>query len=457
MVKGEAFLPVVSRLGLLTAALLSVLGLLSTSRQADAQVQVVAQADGQRQITMPVADFAKLAITRGEFDLAREVLLPVVEAEPANIEARFLLAEIDAQRQNYPSAVARYRDILKDNPGLLRVRLDLAAALFQMGEDESSAYNFRLVLASPDLPENVRANVMDFLTVIRKRKKYDLRGAFSVSPDTNINAGTGKNEITLFGLPFTPSATTKQKSGVGIVASAYGEYRIHLGDNFRLRANTTAWRAEYPTGAFDDTILNFQAGPQYVSQYWDISLLTVVTRRWFGNDPFSVGVGPRVEATYSGFERWNLNTIFQYQTVDYHSQTFQNGDTFDVTFYPRYFLSTTSYVWPILGLLRTHAADPAFSNFGYRLGAGYHQELAGGITFELQPEFLIQDFKAASATFGSKRRDRMIRASVSLYNRTWSLWDFSPVFNYTYTNNISNQGLFGYQRHQVQFGLTKEY
>jgi hypothetical protein len=414
------------------------------------------QALADETVTLPALDFARLAILQKQYDAARAILEPLAKAHPKDIEPRFLLAEISAEEGNFKDAVDRYRAILLDYPDNIRVRLDLAAALYQLGEDESATYNFQLVLAD-DLPDNVRENVMKFLSEIRHRKHYTINAMLSVAPDTNLNAGTGKNELTLFGLPFTTSSETQQHSGVGVVGSLFGEYRFFLDDHFRIRTNATLWRVDYPGGRFDDMIATMQVGPQFLNGVWDVSLLAVYTQRWYGNDPYNKGVGPRIEANYNGFERWSIGTTFQYLSLDYHSQTFQNGDFFDVSLYPTYFLSPTSYVWPVLGIFRTQATDDAFSNFGYRIGAGYHKELAGGITVEVGAEFLIADYDAPSSLFETTRRDRTIRPSFSIYKRNLTVLDFSPVFTYTFTDNISNQDLFAYRRHQFQIGLTKQF
>ena len=101
---------------------------------------------------------------------------------------------------------------------------------------------------------------MGYLHAIRARRRYQFSVAASLAPDTNLNAGTGQSEITLFGLPFTPSDTLKKKSGVGATVSLSGEDRYPLSDDLRLRSNATLWRAEYPGGQFDDMILQDRAG-----------------------------------------------------------------------------------------------------------------------------------------------------------------------------------------------------
>ena len=69
-------------------------------------------------------------------------------------------------------AVDAFRSILVNSPELVRVRLELAHALFLKGEDILARRHFEQVLAG-NLPPAVVANIARFLRVIRARRKVD--------------------------------------------------------------------------------------------------------------------------------------------------------------------------------------------------------------------------------------------------------------------------------------------
>ena len=94
--------------------------------------------------------------------------------------------------------------MLARNPDLPRVRLDLALAYFQAGEDGNAAYHFRLALGAKDLPAIVRARALFFLDQIRRRKAWSVTGSVAILPDNNINAATSAKLVNLFGLPSAP-------------------------------------------------------------------------------------------------------------------------------------------------------------------------------------------------------------------------------------------------------------
>jgi outer membrane protein len=415
-----------------------------------------APAETANTITLGPLPFARAAIATGNYRAAQSVLDALLARDPGDVEANFLRATLDARQGRRDVAIARFRRILRDHPGLVRVRLDYAQALFDAGDDDAAEYNFRLALDA-DLPAPVRENAMAYLHAIRARRRYSLSAALSLAPDTNINAGTGLNEITLFGLPFAPGAAARKKSGLGVMAALAGEYRYPLGETVRLRSNASLWRSDYAGGRFDDMIVRAELGPQLVLQDWSLSALGVYTQRWYANDPFDVGAGPRIEAVYHGFERWRIEGNVEYLRLGYHTETFQNGDYVSANLSPDFALPPSAFLRPIIGVYRQLAASPAFADTGVRFGLGYHQELGRGITAELQGEVFLSYYDGPNALFGTTRRDQTLRVTASAYRRDWIVFGLNPVLSVVYTRNASNQALFAYRRTQFELGFTKAF
>src|SRR6185437_10249146 len=133
-------------------------------------------------------DAARLAITVGDLKTARDILTIALEREPGSVDARFLMGEVESRAGNFQAAVAYYRQILVDHPELVRVRLDLARALFELKDDETASYYFQLALAAADLQSTVIDNVHAYLAAIRQRKRYAITLQVGLAPDSNLNA-----------------------------------------------------------------------------------------------------------------------------------------------------------------------------------------------------------------------------------------------------------------------------
>ena len=120
---------------------------------------------------------ARAALAKGELEDA-EFLLQGIKPGEGNVDdLDFLYGSIAMAREDWQTAIARFRAMLIRDPTLPRVRLDLALAYFRAKEDGSAAIHFRQVLGDKDLPPVVRARTLAFLDAIRRRKTWSVSAA----------------------------------------------------------------------------------------------------------------------------------------------------------------------------------------------------------------------------------------------------------------------------------------
>ena len=106
---------------------------------------------------------ARAALAEDKLDDAEFLLDGVRPGEGDIDDLDFLHGTIAAKRGEWQEAIRRFRAMIARNPDLPRVRLDLALAYFQAGEDGNAARHFRLALGTKDLPPVVRARALAFL------------------------------------------------------------------------------------------------------------------------------------------------------------------------------------------------------------------------------------------------------------------------------------------------------
>ncbi|MCY3803485.1 MAG: hypothetical protein OXG06_03645 [Gammaproteobacteria bacterium] len=144
-----------------------------------APVQAVSEPPEPAPITSRITE-ARTLILSGRFGEALTRLRPVAKAYPANTDIHFLLAlsAIESSRMAkspqvqmalLDEAIAALHAILVDQPGLVRVRLELARAFFYKREDRLARMHFEQVLAGQP-PGPVVSNVQRFLAKIRARR-----------------------------------------------------------------------------------------------------------------------------------------------------------------------------------------------------------------------------------------------------------------------------------------------
>ena len=103
---------------------------------------------------------ARAALAKGELEDAEFLLRGIKPGEGNVDDLDFLYGSIAMAREDWQTAIARFRSMLIRDPTLPRVRLDLALAYFRAEEDSSAAYHFRQALGDEDLPPVVRARTL---------------------------------------------------------------------------------------------------------------------------------------------------------------------------------------------------------------------------------------------------------------------------------------------------------
>ena len=403
-----------------------------------------------------VIEVAKRLILAGQTDPARRLLERVQDRAPDPIDVRFLFGTIAVAEKRYADAVKIYRDILTEKPGLSRVRLELARALFLNNEDEAAEHHFHLVLAAQP-PGPVADNINKFLDAIRARKDFRYTFAFSVAPDTNINVAPEDERVDLFGLPFILDKNARQRSGVGMVVSGGAEYSPNLSDRTKLESNVFVRHTEYGGSAFDDTLVSAAIGPSFRWSRTTISAQATGYYRWYGQQAYNRSIGGQLNWEQDVARRWRVSATAGFQLVDYMVNKQLGGPLYSLTTSVTYGLSSRSYLRGIVAVNYESADAVSLRNWEYRLGLGYYREFGWGIIAYLQPEITFNPYSGIQPAFGKRRNDREYRVGLSLIKRDIALWGFSPEVRYTYVKNDSTIDFYSYDRHRVEIGVSRKF
>ncbi|MCX5854368.1 MAG: tetratricopeptide repeat protein, partial [Deltaproteobacteria bacterium] len=127
-------------------------------------------------------------------------------------------------------AVKKFQDMLAINPGLHRVRLDLAAAYFQLGKYTEARQELETVKAAKP-PEEVRANIEKLLSAIDEAtRKYTWNVRFSqgLQHDTNVSAGPDNKELAVSGGTLTLADDSKKISDTASITNFSTNMLYHI-------------------------------------------------------------------------------------------------------------------------------------------------------------------------------------------------------------------------------------
>ena len=374
----------------------------------------------------------------------------------------------EAERsQMHDEAIDAFRTILVNRPDLVRVRLELARTFFLKGQDGLARRHFEAVL-SGGVPPPVAANIRQFLAVMRARKRWTGYFGTAIAPDSNLNAASESEIIyidTVFGrLPFTREGDVGAESGFGLSVWGGGEYQQGQPGNERLRLRVGGDVAvrEYPGGDFDQHFLAAHVGPRWIAgPRTDFSLLATAQRQWLGSQPYADEFGARLELDRQltpGI--WARGTA-AYRQRDHLSRDFLDGPVVDFS---------ASFAWtpaPVLrvhmtvGYTRDHAASEHWRNLSRWVRVGTSLALPLGFTLgtSIQAQRVYYDGagQAHLTLHGRPRRDRIRSFSVSVLNRAFTVFGFSPQLVLIHDVRLTNAQAQDYDRNRAELRFVRQF
>src|ERR1051326_4179455 len=408
------------------------------------------------QIQISETDAAGLLVNEGQIDLAKRVLAHVLETNPNDLQAHFLRGLIAVTEKRHDDAIEDFRFVLVVEPERERVRLELGRAFFLAGDYENAQRNFRFARAG-DLPDEAKANVDQYLGAIARQKEFSYNVGAALAQDTNVNGATSVHQVDLYGLPFTLSDNARQKSGAGVAIDVGGEWSPLLFDDTKARLGGQVHRAEYGGSAFDDMTISGYAGPGFLSPRWQIDTLATGFRRWYGNTPYSQGVGGRTGVRYALFPDLQIGTAVDIQAITYRKVAEQNGTLYSGNADATYTISPSSLVRLSGGIAAQTAKVSALAYSTQWVALDYYRDLPFGFSALIEPALAWTRYNDPLGAFGIARDDRLWAGRLAVLNRRIEYRGFAPRLSFIYTKETSSIVLYRFSRFQVQVGLTRQF
>ena len=419
---------------------------------------------------------AQALVDAGRFMDAVLLLGPLVQERVIHADSLFLygLASLEAsQQEGVPAdtkrtlmsqAIASFRAMLVTAPGLVRVRLELARAFFLNGQDGLAQRHFQMVLAA-DVPPPVAANVRSFLRVMRVRKRWAGYFGAAIAPDTNLNAASDAETIYIdvFGarLPFRREGDFGARSGLGLAIWGGAEYQQPLSERLRLRLGGDMVQREYPGGDFDQFLLAAHAGPRWlVGPRTEISLLGVAHRQWLGGHPYIDETGVRLELDRRLAPRWWARGTVSARERD-HQQDFLDGPLTDFTLNLAWTAAPVLRVQFLVGYERDHAASVHYRNLSRWVRVGTSLALPLGFTLGTSAQMRRTNYEGNGCVHQvldcRKRLDRTRTFSISILNRAFTLFRFSPQLAFIHEVRATNAQALDYDRNRAELRFVRQF
>ena len=400
---------------------------------------------------------ARVALAEGELDDAEFLLKGVKPGEGDIDDLDFLHGAIALRRGDRQAAIARFRAILARNPNLPRVRLDLALAYFQAGQDRRAAYHFRLALGDKDLPPVVRARALAFLDQIRRRKSWSITGSLALAPDSNINTATGARQVSLFGLPAQLSEDARRTSGVGLSASILGGYEGRISEALRFRTVAGLQTRTYAEDQFNQQVLSLRAGPRFLFRKFDLRPELTAEVRRIGNDTYSRAAGFELSGNWLIAPTSRLSAAVGGERIAY--ETFLgDGRLYSGQLGIAHALGQATLLRVDTAFRREILERDAYSWREYIVGVSVSREFPLGFVLATGPGYRWRKYGAPLPAFGRRaRQDRTLTGWITVSNRYVELFGFTPEITIRYERRDSNLALYDYSRTVGEIGVVASF
>lgn len=372
------------------------------------------------------------------------------------IELEFLrgrLAVLDGQAA---SAVAIFENILSRYPDIVRVRLELGLALFQMKQDQRANYHLDLALQQA-VPEVTAKRVQGLKQIMRQRRRWQVSVKVAAVPDSNINAATDAPTVDLFGLPFVLDEDARRRTGLGALASINILNSIPMSRGVVLASELGLRHVEYKGGQFDDTLASFYAGPEISSATKRIGLRLGGFRRWFGQNGFNWGTGGLLNATLLFTRAWSGGLNFGAHWIGYDQLAARTGFSLQVEPFVQRAIGASGQVRSSFAYRKDFAREKSQANTTIQYGMSFKRELRNNVRLGLKGLVGLRSFRAAQVPFDARREDRFFSLGAQITIAGIRFLGSALEASYDFQQSNSNVALFDYARHRFEIGFTKEF
>ena len=394
---------------------------------------------------------------RGDVDQAGSILT-VLESDPnpdIRNEARYRHALLYSRSGQHRDAALLLRRVVDDSPNATAARLQLAATLQELGDEEGAWRELRAIRSS-ELPPTVARFVDRISASLQANKPFGAQLEVSLAPDSNINRGTRSDTLgTVIG-DFTLDEGSQAKSGVGAALRGMAHARLDLLEGAALQARVDTEAHLYRDKDFNDIAMDLSVGPEFRMGPSRLGFEVGAVQRWYGMEPFLRGL--RV----AGFASIPVDSVSRARLdvsgrqVNNRRNDLEDGKGFAFRLRYERALSPQLLVAAAVGAERFNARDDAYSTKGWAAQLSAYRDI-GRMTVSAGVDVgrLLADERLI--LLPEERRDRFLRLQLGLVNRKLTVAGFAPMSRLVFERNKSTIEFYDYKRMRMEFGITRAF
>ena len=407
---------------------------------------------------------AHRAMDAGNFHRALNLLSelsPATDTEKTEVLFLTGLASLNAATQDSENrellledAVSAFRKILVKQPGLTRVRLELARAFFEQGKDKLSKREFERAL-SGELPPAVKKNINRFLNAIKARRRFRSDFTISIVPESHINRNRTVLVETNDGYFFPFRLDESPESGIGVDMRLGSNYTLPLTDKWSVVSSADIRRLEYKGDYFDRMNLKLTTGlKRFFSPGNDLFVDAAVN--------FNYEMDEHEETVYQlsfgASRRWTPRFSLNGAVSVFKRENSRDGADFQISLDGKYQLFPTVLLGTT-GIFAHVASEPELSQsrqrqIEFRLG----WLLPKGVTFNALLALQWRHYNTNFLVLGGGDRNQEVRTlQAALLKRDWTVFGFSPQVSILWQTSDTNYQLDNYSSVGYQINFQRQF
>jgi hypothetical protein len=400
-------------------------------------------------------------------------------AHPGRPDAAVRYARLAAERGDTRAAISALERVLRMDPSLDNIRLELASLHLASGSPDLAAVYAREALASPRIPPDVaeRAQVLlDRADRGAARSVLDVNLFAGGRYDSNANEATSLGTVPVFvpalqNIVNVPNAVPDQASYSTVLGARLAHrYDLNLQREGTWETNAALFGQFFTAipAAYDLTIATIDTGPRIgVAEFGStqLALRPFTTAGWvgYGSDTYAWLYGGGLTAELRLPPRWTAELTWLGRFGNYQNSSFRpvasefTGLEQNIAVTLGYAVSETTRLAAIVGYTTANAREPWWARDGWGVGVSVTTAVPVSTTYEIG---LNARGGVRSVRYGAP--DPFINPTVSRHDTRWEAGasllfpltgSLSVALDYDWYDQRSNYSFYRYGDQAVTLGL----
>ena len=382
-------------------------------------------------------------------------------------QLQYMMAQVALRQKDTQKAIDILRNMLAENPALLRVRCELAFLYFVQKEDDGARYHARLALAAKNLPAHYRSQLEGMLSAIRRRRAWQLYVSLGMIPDSNVNnmSGAPRECVNIMGFPFCRSLEDSE-ADLGFQGLASLSYVYKLTDSWGVKSRLNVDVLDYRDDRYSFWGIGGELGPRYITDHNEYGVGVSYRQQWNDEHRYSHSKGIFGEWQGDLSRRFSARLRLSVDRNNYDREEYKEYDShmYSSSLRFTYGINNRSYATVSGFWMYEDNKTDWSSNLRQRYGVGYGTELPLGFNVYAEPNITWVNYAHERNFIGKsgtleyiKRADTTYGLYVTLSNKYLRFYNIVPTVSLMYNKRFSNVNNYGYERTRWEIGMSKSF